>query len=175
MVFLYLVFISIIDLLNKYKKLKKACKTKIHLTYLLPYTLYFMFNLQYNHINKLTLKVVTLGCILLTTSCANFTTSTNLDRSNFEEYFAPSKVKIYKSVEELPQQRQYIGVIEGEDCQISERDEKVDLIDARTNARRIANKLEANAIIFSQCVNVKNRSCADLLICYAHAYKVIQE
>ena len=66
-------------------------------------------------------------------------------------------------------------MIEGEDCQIKERDEKPNPIDARTDARRKAHSLEANAIIFSQCVNVKNRHCTDLLICYGHAYKVIQE
>lgn len=113
--------------------------------------------------------------LLITTSCANFTTSTNLDPSNFKNYFAPGKVAIYTKVEDLPKEREFVGLIEGEDCQVDDRSASTDLIDARTDARRKARELEANAIIFSQCVNVEHRHCVDLLICYAHAYKIIND
>jgi len=90
--------------------------------------------------------------MLLLTSCSgNFTGRANIDAQNFRDYFAPSKVAIYHSIEEFTGKYKYLGLVDGEDCQSKAYLAKPDNIIARTQARTKAYQLKANAIIFTGC------------------------
>ncbi len=123
--------------------------------------------------NKLTL-VLGLGLSLLLFSCSNLSTTTNLDSENFVNYFAPSKVKIYPNEQALPAQHRLIGLVEGQDCQIKAHHAQPDEINARTDARRKANALNANGIIFSECALIEDKSCHAMLLCYGKAYQILE-
>ena len=120
-------------------------------------------------------------------SCANNTISTNLDKENFNDYFSASKVTIYKSVKDIKTSYQFIGGVEGQDCQIKPHHAAPDEVNARTQARKQAFALPANGIIFTGCalltheqlVQLNNsndaQQCHSLIICYAKAYAIETE
>lgn len=115
--------------------------------------------------------------ILILIGCSNkFTIQTNLDRTNFTEYFSLSNVKIYTSETEFETSYQYIGLVEGEDCQKKSHHAKPDEDIARTKARKSANNLNANAVVFSQCALIENntssKQCIATTICYGKAYYI---
>lgn len=110
-------------------------------------------------------------------SCAKINDiSTNLDGSNFEHYFSPTMVKIAESEKEFSGNFKFIGLVEGESCQKKAHHVAPNEIDARTEARRKAYKLGANAIIFSQCVLIEEdqaaKYCLASTVCYGRAYTV---
>ena len=116
---------------------------------------------------------------LLTPSCAKINDiSTNLDRENFKNYFSPSKVKIVASEKDFIGKYKFLALVEGESCQEKVHHAPPNEIDARTEARKKAYKLEANAIIFSQCVMIEEdkaaKYCVASTVCYGRAYKVEQ-
>lgn len=116
----------------------------------------------------------TLSCLLF--SCAgNYQTSTNLDKKHFVEYFAASKVKIYQSDNELPSNNTLINIVEGQDCQLKPHLAAPTEINARTDARKKAFQLGANAIVFSSCALIEDKTCHALLMCYGKAYNVEQK
>ena len=104
--------------------------------------------------------------------------STNLDRDNFKHYFSPTKVKIVESEKELTGKYKFVGLVEGESCQAKAHHAAPNEIDARTQARREAYELEANAIIFSRCVMIEEdqaaKYCVASTVCYGRAYQVEQ-
>jgi len=109
-------------------------------------------------------------------SCAsNYTVSTNLDKENFDNYFAVGKVQTYDEVKSLPKNHQFVAIVEGSSCQEKPHLAPPDEIDAKNEARRAANKLEANAIIFSECVTLQSDACISERLCYGKAYKVIAD
>ncbi|MBA6326665.1 hypothetical protein H4J46_01655 [Colwellia sp. MB02u-6] len=73
----------------------------------------------------------------------------------------------------------FLGLVEGESCQEKAYHAVPNEIDARTEARRQAYKLQANAIIFSQCVMIEAdeaaKYCLASTVCYGRAYKVEQD
>ena len=110
---------------------------------------------------------------LILIGCAgSYQTSTNLDKENFDEYFAASRVEIYESEHHLPKSHQLVGIVEGQSCQVKAHHAAPDKIMARTDARQKAYKQEANAIVFSQCAEIEDQQCHRLLICYGKAYQV---
>ncbi|MGB2740394.1 MAG: Rcs stress response system protein RcsF [Cognaticolwellia sp.] len=116
---------------------------------------------------------------LLLTSCAKINdVSTNLDSENFKHYFSPTTVKIVKSENDFTGKYKFIGLVEGESCQEKAHHALPNEIDARTEARRKAYKLGANAIIFSQCVMIEEdkaaKYCLASTVCYGRAYQVEQ-
>jgi RcsF protein len=116
---------------------------------------------------------------LLVAGCAKISdVSTNLDRDNFKHYFSPTKVKIVESESELTGKYKFIGLVEGESCQEKSHHAVPNEIDARTQARRKAYELKANAIIFSQCVMIEEdkaaKHCVASTVCYGRAYQVEQ-
>ena len=70
-------------------------------------------------------------------------------------------------------------MVEGESCQEKVYHAAPNEIDARTEARRKAYELEANAIIFSQCLMIETdetvKYCVASAVCYGRAYKVEQD
>jgi len=135
---------------------------------------------MYNITNRLKINsslLTTLTLSILLSSCSsNFTTSTNLDSKNFTEYFSPSSVKIIASIDDLTGEYKYLGLVEGEDCQTKQHHAKPDEVIARTQARKKAYHLNANAIVFTGCVELNDeatsKQCVSSTVCYAQAYVV---
>ena len=110
--------------------------------------------------------------IVLISSCGSYSVSTNLDKQRFKDYFSPTEVKIYQNEQEFTDKHQFIGLVEGQDCQIKAHHAAPDEINARTQARKQAYNQEANAVIFTTCVDIESQQCTKLLVCYAKAYQV---
>lgn len=122
-----------------------------------------------------TLKTATLlsATLVLLASCAKISTvTTNVDRQNFKDYFAPSKVEIYESEQDFAGNYQFIGGVEGESCQQKPHHALPDPVEARTQARGKAFDLGANAIVFSGCTEVQTKQCHATTLCYGKAYVV---
>jgi RcsF protein len=122
----------------------------------------------------------------LIASCSGRYVSTNLDKENFSDYFSPSRVKIFEQEKDIKLRHNYIGIVEGQDCQIKPHHALPDEVNARTEARRHAFEQQANAVVFSGCTLLTseklaqlNRSndtqqCHAIVICYAKAFAVEQ-
>lgn len=120
--------------------------------------------------------IIISSLIYLLSSCTKLNqASTNLDPKNFEEYFSVGKVKIYPSVALLPTNRKLAGLVMGEDCQAKPHLAKPDPIRARSDARRKAYSLHANAIVFSQCVTIEDEDCHSAILCQGQAYQTISD
>ena len=113
--------------------------------------------------------------VFLLSGCAgNYTVNTNLDKENFQHYYAPSKVNIYKDESSFSGRYQFIGLVEGQDCQEKPHHAAPDEVIARTEARRQAFDKKANGIIFTGCAMIESKQCTSLLVCYGKAFKVEQ-
>ena len=109
----------------------------------------------------------------LVASCSgNYTFESNVKPDNAKEYFSASKVKIFKEESEFKSAFQYVGLVEGEDCQKESHLAAPDAINARTQARQLAFKQQANAVIFTSCVNIDTKHCVAQVVCYGKAYKL---
>ena len=95
---------------------------------------------------------------------------------NFQQYYSPTSVKIYQSEQEFSSAYQYVGVVEGQDCQSKDHLASPDEIIARTHARTQAFEKRANAIIFTGCALIaddkSSKQCISTLVCYGKAYIV---
>ena len=122
--------------------------------------------------------------VMMITSCTNNYVSSNLDKNNFTQYFSASQIAIYKQEKEIKTPYQYIGIVEGQDCQIKPHHAAPDEINARTQARRQAFNQQANGVIFTGCalltsqqltkLNSSNdaQQCHAIIICYAKAFVI---
>lgn len=113
----------------------------------------------------------------LVMSCASqYTVSTNLDQKNFREYFSANEVTVYENESDIKTRYQNLAAVEGESCQTQEHHEPADEITARTDARRQAFKLGANAIVFSGCTLIDTKAadkqCITTRVCYARVFQV---
>jgi RcsF protein len=125
-------------------------------------------------------KIILVGfyatVMLMLVSCSQFSTSTNLDRSNFTHYFSSSNVTIFESEQDFTGAYRYVGLVEGEDCQLKDHHAQPNEVIARTKARKSAAKLKANAIIFTGCALIGNdqhsKQCTATTVCYGKAYFV---
>ena len=121
---------------------------------------------------------------LLLAGCSTNNISTNLDKENFSDYFSASNVKIYSSEKSINAHYQFVGAVEGQDCQMKAHHAAPDEINARTQARQQAFKKNANGVVFSGCalltheqlsqMNGSNdaQQCYAVVVCYAKAYAV---
>jgi RcsF protein len=125
--------------------------------------------------HKTSLKVA-LTVVLLTSilgGCTgNYTFESNVKADNAEEYFSASKVKVYDNEQAFDASYQYVGLVEGEDCQKEPHLAAPDAINARTQARQIAYLQKANAIIFTSCIDIETKHCVAQVVCYGKAYRV---
>jgi len=129
-------------------------------------------------------KLFITSLIILLASCSNHYVSTNLDKDNFSGYFSASNVKMYNNEKEINARYQFIGSVEGQDCQTKAHHAAPDEINARTQARQQAFENQANGVVFSSCalltqeqlaqLNNSNdaQQCYAIVICYAKAYAV---
>ncbi|MDP7592734.1 MAG: Rcs stress response system protein RcsF [Litorilituus sp.] len=131
------------------------------------------------------LKYTALLLILTLSACSNlYFVSTNLDKDNFHQYFSASAVKMYKHERDIAVKHQFIGPVEGQDCQEKPHHAAPDKIIARTQARQQAYLLQANGIVFTACAELTPeelskhnrtndaRQCHAITICYGKAYVV---
>ena len=112
---------------------------------------------------------VLLASIVLT-SCSNFEFKTNLDPQNFKEYFKPSYVTEVDEDDLATVPNKSLGIVSGLSCKIKDTDAQANEADARTEARKKAVDLGANAIKFGKCVRLENTpACQVSVTCYADA------
>ena len=110
---------------------------------------------------------------LALTACSSLSFHTNLDPGNFTEYYKPSRVEVLQGEAELDR-RPYVslGQVAGLACQAGERDYIATEADARTDARRKAADLGANAILFTRCVRINDTpACRVSVTCYGDALR----
>jgi RcsF protein len=105
----------------------------------------------------------------------HYNVSSNLDPENFRQHFAASQVEIYQNDQSLGDNYRFVGLVEGQDCQIKTHHAPPSPIIARTRARKQAYAQKANGIIFSPCVAIDAPQCEALLVCYARAYQVVED
>jgi len=111
--------------------------------------------------------------LLLLASCSgNYTFKSNVKADTAKQYFSASKVKIFKDETEFMSNYQYVGLVEGEDCQKKEHYAPPDVINARTQARQTAFLQKANAVIFTNCVDIETKHCVAQVVCYGKAYQL---
>ena len=123
---------------------------------------------------QLTTQVLALLMVIQTiASCTgNYTFESNVKPDNATEYFSASKVKIFSDESEFMSSFKYVGLVEGEDCQKEQHLAPPDVINARTQARQVAFKQQANAVIFTSCVDIETKHCVAQVVCYGKAYQL---
>ena len=109
---------------------------------------------------------------LLFSCSGNYTFESNVKADDAEQYFSASKVKIFEDESEFMSAFQYVGLVEGEDCQKKAHLAAPDAINARTQARQAAFLQQANAVIFTSCVDIKTKQCVAQVVCYGKAYRL---
>ncbi|WP_019029089.1 Rcs stress response system protein RcsF [Colwellia piezophila] len=109
---------------------------------------------------------------ILASCTGNYTFESNVKPNNAQQYFSASKVKIFNDESEFMSSFQYVGLVEGEDCQKEQHLAAPDEINARTQARQVAFKLKANAVIFTSCVAIETKQCVAQVVCYGKAYQL---
>jgi RcsF protein len=109
---------------------------------------------------------------LLASCSGNYTFNSNVKADNAQEYFSASQVTIFEDEAEFKSNFKYLGLFEGEDCQKEKHLAAPDIINARTQARKKAYKQQANAIVFSSCVDIETKYCVAQVVCYGKAYRL---
>lgn len=117
------------------------------------------------------------GATILLTSCANqLSVSTNFDKENFQHYFSPGKVTVYQESADIIKKATFLGLVEGEDCQQKKHHEAPSNALARTDARRRAYNINANAIVFTSCTlvndNEADKQCVASTVCFGKAFHI---
>lgn len=102
----------------------------------------------------------------------NYTFESNIKPGNAKEYFSVSEVKIFEDESEFNAAYQFVGLVEGDDCQEKPHLAPPDPINARTKARKEAYAKQANAVIFTSCINIENNFCTAQVVCYGKAYRL---
>jgi RcsF protein len=104
--------------------------------------------------------LITTSFLLAISGCAgNYTVKTNLDKENFQRYYGPTEVTIYDDESSFTGRYQFVGLVEGQDCQEKPHLAAPDEIIARTEARRQAFEQKANGIIFTGCAMIESKQC----------------
>lgn len=114
---------------------------------------------------------VTVLITAISACSGNYSFNTNLDRENFEEYFKAGNVQIITE-DDLPHLNyRELGLVEGEACQAKPHHDEPSEADARTDARRKAAEMGANAVMFETCLLTKpeNDTCVSVRLCYGRA------
>jgi RcsF protein len=123
---------------------------------------------------KIALMITVLTAILGGCS-GNYTFNSNVKADSANEYFSASKVNIYQDEQSLVKPYRYLGLVEGEDCQLKAHLAVPDIVNARTQARQLAHKQDANGIIFTHCVDIETKHCVAQIVCYAKMYQVAEK
>ncbi|WOH38071.1 Rcs stress response system protein RcsF [Thalassotalea fonticola] len=122
---------------------------------------------------KKLINLLTISSVSFLFACANGpSVETNLDKENFEEYFAAGNVTVYQNEDDLPGKVISLGLVEGESCKAKENDAPANAADARTMAREKSASMDANAVIFTSCTLIEDQQCLEMMVCYGKAFQV---
>ncbi|SHH76801.1 Rcs stress response system protein RcsF [Ferrimonas marina] len=112
--------------------------------------------------------LIPLSLLWLAGCSSDYSFSSNLDPKNFETYFAPGQVQL---VEHIPSNAERLGLVEGYSCQASSRDPIPQTADARTELRKAAAELGANAVRIQHCAELEPNTdgCLASIACYGEA------
>ncbi len=113
---------------------------------------------------------------VLTGGCTGYSFDANINPMHVIDYLKPALLEevTYDDLGDRP----YIskGVVAGLSCRINERDFIANETDARNDARDKAVELDANAIVFLQCVRLEDTpACLESVTCYADALFVQEQ
>lgn len=110
---------------------------------------------------------------LLLSACSSYSFNSNLNKENFEHYFAVSNVDYYQTDQLAKFHVEQLGMVEAEDCQSLVNQPPAEKQQAMISAKRQAAKLGANGIIIDACIAPpRSKQCISSYICYASAIKV---
>ena len=121
-------------------------------------------------------KVLVPVAALALSACSGVSFETNLDPSNVINYLKPGSLEetTYEALGDRPYLHR--GQVTGLSCRLNERDFIANESDARNDARSKAVALDANAIVFRQCVWASETpACLESVTCYADALFVKEE
>lgn len=121
--------------------------------------------------NKKLVSIIFITSLLYGCS-GNYAFKSNLSVEATEHYFSASKVEVYNDETEFDAAYRYVGLIEGEDCQKKSHLAPPDPVNARTQARQTAFLQQANAIIFTRCIDIDTKHCVAQIVCYGKAYQL---
>ncbi|WNC70124.1 Rcs stress response system protein RcsF [Thalassotalea nanhaiensis] len=118
-------------------------------------------------------NLLVINSIMLLCACTNGpSVETNLDKENFDEYFAAGNVTVFQDENELPGKVKFLGLVEGDSCKAKENDIPANAADARTMAREKAASMEANAVVFTSCTPIEDQQCLEMMVCYGKAFQI---
>jgi len=123
-------------------------------------------------VTSTTRHILLLLTLLLFSCSSQYTFDSNLNPNNAKYYFSASQVNIYNDELDFTSNFTYLGLVEGDDCQEKPHLAAPDMINARTKARQLAFSKQANAIIFTQCIDIQTKQCVAQLVCYGKAYQL---
>jgi len=134
----------------------------------------YNFTMKLNSLkNNVTLSASIFVTIFTVSGCATApNVATNLDKENFEQYFAAGNVTVYQDESELPGKVKLLGLVEGDSCKMKANDKPANAIDARTMARERAAALQANAVVFTSCTIIEDQQCLEMMVCYGKAFQI---
>ncbi|MEY8199665.1 MAG: Rcs stress response system protein RcsF [Colwellia sp.] len=131
--------------------------------------------MSYTSVPTLIIKMLLTTALLtpMLSGCSgNYTFESNVNADNAKEYFSASKVEVFNNELEFNTAYQYVGLVEGTDCQKKQHLAAPDPINARTQARQVAYLQQANAIIFTSCIDIETKHCIAQVVCYGKAYRL---
>lgn len=118
-------------------------------------------------------RLIALFLLPLLSNCSShYVFESDISQENTQQYFSASKVEIFQSESLITTAHQYLGSVEGEDCQMKTHLAAPDVINARTQARQRAHEQGANGIVFTSCVDIESKHCVAQVVCYAKMYQV---
>jgi len=118
------------------------------------------------------LLATTLLTFILAGCSGNYTFNSNVKPDNAKEYFSASKVKVFNDETEFMSSFDYVGLVEGFDCQEKSHLAPPDAANARTQARQAAFLQKANGVIFTSCIAIETKHCVAQTVCYGKAYRL---
>lgn len=114
----------------------------------------------------------TVFTFMLTGCSSNYTFNSNVKPDNAKQYFSASKVKVFNDESEFMSSFDYVGLVEGFDCQEKPHLAPPDAANARTQARQAAFLQQANGVIFTSCIAIETKHCVAQTVCYGKAYRL---
>lgn len=121
---------------------------------------------------KLILPALT-AAALAAGGCTGVSVHTNLNPSNFTDYFKASGVDVVTYEELDGSNYMLIGGVHGLSCQEDEDDFPANEADARTELKRNAVDMGANALVINKCIRAaETGACSLSVTCYGDALYV---
>ncbi|GAA4874374.1 Rcs stress response system protein RcsF [Ferrimonas pelagia] len=114
-----------------------------------------------------------LSLLLLAGCSTDLSFSSNLDKDNFDDYFAAGQVKL---LDTIPPQAKRLGLVEGQSCQSGPQYPIPTPAEARTDLRKQAAALGANAVQLQLCTELEpgDNGCLASMVCYGEALELPQ-